>query len=142
LERVLKEEKYKLSVEKTSELTLNMYQMTITLHESRHTKNIILKMEEDQTELVRIVNKNFSGDPLRKTGVNITLERLYQLAEILETPVQNILPESHYSCTFNVSNCENAISATIYNNYQDKDMTEFMKNMVSMFHELAVKEKR
>jgi len=59
LERVLKEEKYKLSVEKASELTHNMYQMTITLPESRHTKNIILKMEEDQTELVRIVNKNF-----------------------------------------------------------------------------------
>ena len=59
LERVLKEEKYRLSVEKASELTHNMYQMEITLPESRHTKNIILKMDEDQAELVRIVNKNF-----------------------------------------------------------------------------------
>lgn len=59
LERVLKEEKYRLSVEKASELTHNMYQMEITLPESRHTKNIILKMDEDQAELVRIVNKIF-----------------------------------------------------------------------------------
>lgn len=59
LERVLKEEKYRLSVEKASELTHNMYQMEITLPESRHTKNIILKMDEDQAELVRIVNKKF-----------------------------------------------------------------------------------
>jgi transposase len=59
LERALKEEKYRLSVEKASELTHNMYQMEITLPESRHTKNIILKMDDDQAELVRIVNKNF-----------------------------------------------------------------------------------
>jgi transposase len=59
LERALKEEKYRLSVEKASELTHNMYQMEITLPESRHTKNIILKMDHDQVELVRIVNKKF-----------------------------------------------------------------------------------
>lgn len=59
LERVLKEEKYRLSVEKASELTHNMYQMEITLPESRHTKKIILKMDENQAELLRIVNKNF-----------------------------------------------------------------------------------
>ena len=61
LERVLKEEKYRLSVEKASELTHNMYQMEISLPESRHTKNIILKMDDDQAELVRIVNKFFLG---------------------------------------------------------------------------------
>jgi transposase len=59
LERVLKEEKYRLSVEKAAELTHNMYQMEITLPESRHTKNVILKMDENQAELLRIVNKNF-----------------------------------------------------------------------------------
>lgn len=59
LERVLKEEKYRLSVEKASEITHNMYQMEITLPESRHSKKILLKMDEDQTELVRIINKNF-----------------------------------------------------------------------------------
>ena len=59
LERVLKEEKYRLSVEKASEITHNMYQMEITLPESRHSKKILLKMDEDQTELVRIIKKNF-----------------------------------------------------------------------------------
>jgi transposase len=59
LERALKEEKYRLSVEKASELTHNMYQMEITLPESRHTKNIILKMDDDQAELIRIIKKNF-----------------------------------------------------------------------------------
>ena len=59
LERALKEEKYRLSVEKASEITHNMYQMEITLPESRHSKKILLKMDEDQTELVRIINKNF-----------------------------------------------------------------------------------
>jgi transposase len=59
LERALKEEKYRLSVEKASELTHNMYQMEITLPESRHTKNIILKLDHNQAELVRIVNKKF-----------------------------------------------------------------------------------
>lgn len=47
LERALKEEKYRLSVEKASKLTHNMYQMEITLPESRHTKNIILKMDDE-----------------------------------------------------------------------------------------------
>lgn len=59
LERVLKEEKYRLSVEKASEITHNMYQMEITLPESRHSKKILLKMDEDQTELIRIINKKF-----------------------------------------------------------------------------------
>lgn len=59
LERVLKEEKYRLSVEKAPEITHNMYQMEITLPESRHSKKILLKMDEDQTELIRIINKKF-----------------------------------------------------------------------------------
>ncbi|MGB4838920.1 MAG: IS1634 family transposase [Saprospiraceae bacterium] len=59
LERVLQKEKYRLSVEKASEITHNMYQMEITLPESRHSKNILLKMDKDQAELVRIINKYF-----------------------------------------------------------------------------------
>lgn len=59
LERVLQQEKYKLSVEKASEITHNMYQMEITLPESRQTKKILLKMDKDQEELVKIINKYF-----------------------------------------------------------------------------------
>lgn len=41
LERVLKIEKYHLSIEKAAELTHNMYQIQIVLPESLHPKNII-----------------------------------------------------------------------------------------------------
>jgi len=59
LERVLKEENYPLSVEKAAEITHNMYQMEITLPESRHSKNILLKMDKLQTELIQIIDKKF-----------------------------------------------------------------------------------
>lgn len=59
LERVLKIEKYPLSVEKAAELTHNMYQIEIVLPESLHTKKIILKMDENQTQLIKIINKFF-----------------------------------------------------------------------------------
>lgn len=59
LERVLKIEKYPLSVEKAAELTHNMYQMEITLPESLHSKKIILKMDEDQKHLIKIIHKFF-----------------------------------------------------------------------------------
>ncbi|QTE23602.1 IS1634 family transposase [Polaribacter cellanae] len=57
LERVLKIEKYPLSVEKAAELTHNMYQIEIILPESLHTKNINLKMDENQKELIEIIDK-------------------------------------------------------------------------------------
>lgn len=57
LERVLKIEKYPLSVEKAAELTHNMYQIEIRLPESLHTKNIILKMDENQKQLIEIIDK-------------------------------------------------------------------------------------
>lgn len=59
LERVLKIEKSKLSIKKASELTHNMYQITYTLPESKHTKSKLLKMDDQQDELVQIINKNF-----------------------------------------------------------------------------------
>lgn len=59
LERVLKIEKYPLSVEKAAELTHNMYQMEITLPESLHCTKVVLKMDENQKELIQIINKFF-----------------------------------------------------------------------------------
>lgn len=59
LERILKQEKFELSVEKAAEITNNMYQAEITLPESRHTKNILLKMNEQQAKLIEIIMKNF-----------------------------------------------------------------------------------
>jgi transposase len=59
LERALKLENYPLSVEKAAELTHNMYQMEITLPESLHTKNITLKMDENQQKLIEIIDKFF-----------------------------------------------------------------------------------
>ena len=59
LERVLYKEKSTLSLKKAAELTHNMYQITFTLPESKHTKSKLLKMDDEQAELTQIINKNF-----------------------------------------------------------------------------------
>jgi transposase len=59
LDRVLKIEKYPLSVEKAAELTHNMYLIEITLPESLHTKKITLKMDDNQKHLIQIIDKFF-----------------------------------------------------------------------------------
>jgi len=59
LERVLYKEKSNLSIKKAAELTLNMYQITYTLPESKHTKSRLLKMDDEQAELYQIIQKNF-----------------------------------------------------------------------------------
>ena len=59
LERVLYKEKSTLSLKKASELTHNMYEITYTLPESKHTKSKLLKMDDEQAELYKIIQKNF-----------------------------------------------------------------------------------
>jgi transposase len=59
LERVLYKEKITLSVKKAAELTLNMYQITYTLPESKQTKSNLLKMDDQQALLYQIIQKNF-----------------------------------------------------------------------------------
>lgn len=59
LERVLTKEKFELSVETAKEITHNIYQIQITLPESRNRKNVLLKTDQDQTELLRIIEKYF-----------------------------------------------------------------------------------
>lgn len=59
LERVLYEEKSTLSLKKAAELTHNMYQITYTLPDSKHTKSKLLKMDPDQEELYQIISQNF-----------------------------------------------------------------------------------
>ncbi len=59
LERVLYAEKSSLSLKKAAELTHNMYQITYTLPDSKHTKTRLLNMDTEQAELYRIINKNF-----------------------------------------------------------------------------------
>lgn len=59
LERVLYNEKSSLSLIKAAELTHNMYQITFTLPESKHTKSKLLKMDDQQAELYNIIMKNF-----------------------------------------------------------------------------------
>jgi len=59
LERILKKEKSNLSIERSKELTHNMYEITYTLPESKHTKSRLLKMDDEQAELYQIIQKNF-----------------------------------------------------------------------------------
>lgn len=59
LERILYNEKSMLSVKKAAELTHNIYQITYTLPESKHTKTKLLKMDDQQAELYQIIERNF-----------------------------------------------------------------------------------
>ena len=59
LERVLYKEKSTLSLKQAAELTHNMYQITYTLPESKHTKSKLLKMDNRQAELYQIIIGNF-----------------------------------------------------------------------------------
>ncbi len=59
LERTLKNEKSNLSIERSRELTHNMYEITYTLPESKHTKSRLLRMDDEQAELFQIIQKNF-----------------------------------------------------------------------------------
>lgn len=57
LERLLKQAKSTLSIKRSVELTHNMYQITYTLPESKHTKSNLLKMDDEQAELFQIISK-------------------------------------------------------------------------------------
>lgn len=56
LERILKINKSSLSVRKASELTQNMYEIQYILPESRHRKSVLLKMDDEQAELFKIIS--------------------------------------------------------------------------------------
>jgi len=58
LERLLFLEKSSLSLNRASELTHIMYQITYVLPESKHTKTRLLKMDDEQAELFQIIMKN------------------------------------------------------------------------------------
>ena len=59
LERVLYKEQSRLSIKKAAELTNNIYEITYSLPESKHTKSNLLKMDDEQAELYQIIQKNF-----------------------------------------------------------------------------------
>ena len=56
LERLLSLNKSNLSVKKASELTHNMYEIIFMLPESRHLKSMLLKMDDEQSELYKIIS--------------------------------------------------------------------------------------
>ncbi len=68
LERILAKEKSNLSLKKAAELTHNIYEITYTLPDSKHTKSKILKMDKLQTELYQILLRNLYGVATLKTG--------------------------------------------------------------------------
>jgi transposase len=59
LERVLAENKKLISLKEAVELTHNMYQINITLPESKINKNVLLKMTDRQELLLKIIEENF-----------------------------------------------------------------------------------
>lgn len=59
LEKALKLENSEISIRKAAELTQNIYQIDIELPHSRRTSSILLKMDEQQEEILDIVRKHF-----------------------------------------------------------------------------------
>lgn len=59
LERVLFAEKSSLSLKRAAEITHNMYEITYTLPDAKYTKSKMLNMDDEQSELFQIINKNF-----------------------------------------------------------------------------------
>lgn len=59
LERILYKEKSTLSLKKAAEVTHNMYEISYTLPESKHTKTKLLKMDDEQAQLYHIIEKNY-----------------------------------------------------------------------------------
>ena len=59
LERVLHKEKSALSIERSADLTHNMYQINYTLPESKQSKSKLLNMDDEQAELYQIIEKYF-----------------------------------------------------------------------------------
>jgi len=59
LERILAKEKSALSLKEAAEQTQNMYQLSVTLPESKRKTTILMKMTEKQTELMKIIAKYY-----------------------------------------------------------------------------------
>lgn len=59
LERVLYIEKSTLSVKKAAEQTQNMYQIIATLPESKKQSKILLKMNDEQSQILKIMAKHY-----------------------------------------------------------------------------------
>ena len=58
-ERILYKERSSLSVKKAAEQTQNMYQIVATLPESKKQTNVLLKMNEEQNQILKIIAKYY-----------------------------------------------------------------------------------
>lgn len=59
LERTLQKYKSNLSVARAADLTHTIYQLKVTLPESKMTKSVLLNMDDQQKQLIDIINQNF-----------------------------------------------------------------------------------
>ncbi|MGH2552290.1 MAG: IS1634 family transposase [Chitinophagaceae bacterium] len=59
LERILYKANAPFSVKRAAELTQNMYQLKVVLPKSQKLKTILLKMDEHQTLLTKIIDENY-----------------------------------------------------------------------------------
>jgi transposase len=59
LERTLQKHKSDISVTRAAELTHTIYQLKVTLPESKMIKRILLNMDDPQRKLINIINQNF-----------------------------------------------------------------------------------
>jgi transposase len=59
LERVLYQNKSTISLKQAAELTHNIYELIVTLPESKQTRKILLRLDENQAQLKKIIDENY-----------------------------------------------------------------------------------
>jgi len=59
LERVLYKEKSNITVTRATDLTHNMYRLNIQLPESKHSKSVLLQMDQEQADLYKTILRNY-----------------------------------------------------------------------------------
>lgn len=111
LERLLYKNKAPFSVKAAIELTHIMYQLTVVLPESKHTKNIILKMDDHHALLKSIVDKIKLSAAMTKTGqassiIHLSILNKRQLTFLLFSAFNLlILPHGKNHCKRNKIVC-------------------------------------
>ncbi len=73
--------------------------------------------------------------------VNITLERLHQIAHVFKMPLLAFLPSGALAYSVNVSHGEHAINATTYKNYRDKEIIDAINEAIKIMQHITSKMK-
>lgn len=103
---------------------------TLTAHRIKEIRSQLGVTSQSVADELDITISSYSA--LENGKVSITIERLYQIAQIFNVPLSRIIPGMDTNQTINVSHGTHAVNATTYNNYQDKDIIATLSETMQM----------